>query len=144
MNEDTLASLIGAMLKCSYKDYTFNGFSNGIGKSVGGSKTHKSGYNGDLRYLREDETGGKLNLKYKEKDEITDIASWKELDESRQEKFIQALYDYGWKSFVSQKYGDDKKLLKFCKEDKKTYKHYDHLHIQGYENNFIKILKSYE
>ncbi|WP_346881331.1 hypothetical protein [uncultured Algibacter sp.] len=144
MNGDTLASLLGAMLECSYDDYTFNGFSNEIGKSTGGSHSHKSGYNGDFRYLRKDKSGGKLNLSYNKK--VDDVEGWKELDIERQEKFNDALYGFGWKSMISQKYGTSgsKQLLKRCTEDKKKHQHYDHLHIQGYANDFIKIIKIYE
>ncbi|WP_449399284.1 glycoside hydrolase family 19 protein [Chryseobacterium wanjuense] len=57
MNDVTMAALFGALLECNYDDFVFNGFSNEKGESVGGSKSHKNGMNGDLRYLRTDKKG---------------------------------------------------------------------------------------
>lgn len=144
MNQDTLASLFGAMLKCGYEDYTFNGFSDHLGRSVGGSKTHKNGYNGDLRYLRKDKTGTELVINSEKKDkEGVVTGGYKDLDEERQNKFNDALYDYGWKSMISQKYGKEKdKLLNHTTEDEKHYQHYNHLHVQGYDHKFIKEKKN--
>ena len=144
MNEDTMASFLGALLKCGYEDIVFNGFSTEIGESTGGSSTHKSGYNGDLRYLCKNKPGNPLRLDYNEK--ADGIEPWTELDEVRQEKLNDALYSFGWKSMISQKYGEvgKKRLLKRCTEDTDKYNHYNHLHLQGYKNNFIKTIKSYE
>ena len=144
MNEDTLASLFGAMLKCGYEDFTFNGFSDHLGRSIGGSKSHKNGYNGDLRYLRKDKTGNVLKINSEKKDKKGIITGgYKDLDETRQNNFNDALYNYGWRSLISQKYGEKKDLLlNHSTEDKIHYQHYDHLHIQGYDHNFIKENKN--
>ena len=144
MNQDTLASLFGAMLKCGYEDYTFNGFSDNLGRSIGGSKSHKNGYNGDLRYLRQDRTGDALVINSEKKDKKGIITGgYKDLDVKRQNKFNDALYSYGWKSMMSQKYGKKKdKLLNHTTEDTKHYQHYNHLHIQGYDHKFIKEKKN--
>lgn len=131
INSKTLASLLGAMLRCSYEDYVFNGFSHQDGSSRP-STSHKNGYNGDLRYLRKDKSGGRTDLF--EKDGI----GWAGLDEERQNKFNDALYDFGWKSMLSQYYGDDKnKILNHCKNDK-FRNHNDHLHIQGYKPTYTE------
>lgn len=135
MNDVTLAALFGAMLECNFHDLTFNGFSNEKGESVGGSKSHKNGMNGDLRYLRKDKKGGRTDL-FKNDESI----GWKGLDESRQNKFNNALYKFGWKSMLSQSYGSKKeRLLNHCINDKYN-NHNDHLHIQGF-NPILKEIK---
>jgi len=127
MNDVTLAALYGAMLECGYDDFVFNGFSNDKGESVGGSKSHKNGMNGDLRYLRTDKKGGLTDLF----NNGTDVG-WKGLDETRQNKFNDALHKFGWKSMLSQSYGDKKdKLLNHATNDS-VNNHNDHLHIQGF------------
>lgn len=127
MNDVTLASLYGAILECSYDDFVFNGFSNEKGESIGGSHSHKNGMNGDLRYLRTDKKGGTTDL-FNSSEE----SGWKGLDESRQNNFNDALHKFGWKSMLSQSYGERKeKLLNKCTNDSEN-NHNDHLHIQGY------------
>lgn len=136
-----MASLFGAMLENSYLDYVFNGFSNEIGQSIGGSTSHKHGINGDLRYLRKDLSGERMNLFIE--DETGDPCGWKGLDEERQNKFNDALYKFGWKSMLSQYYGKtgSKKLLNHCSDDYKKKAHNDHLHLQGYKPVIKEIKK---
>lgn len=133
-----LASLFGAMLENSYSDYVFNGFSNELGQSIGGSTSHKHGINGDLRYLRKDASGGKTDL-FKDNEEI----GWKGLDVVRQNKFNDALYKFGWKSMLSQYYGETgkKKLLNHCSDDYKKKAHNDHLHLQSYKPTIKEVKK---
>jgi hypothetical protein len=134
--QDTFASLLGAMLEVGYEDLFCTGFSKEDG-SPGVSTSHKNGFNGDFRYLREDKTGGRLRLDYDK--QKGDIQGYSDLDKDRQEKLIDAFYNYGWKSFLSQKYGKNKTLkLKRTTPDSKHKKHYDHLHLQGYDRKFIK------
>ena len=128
MNDVSIASLLGAMIESNYDDLTFNGFSNERGESVGGSKSHKNGMNGDLRYLRKDKRGGKTDLFNNGED-----LGWKGLDEDRQNNFNDLLYKFGWKSMLSQYYGERKnKILRRCNNDSDN-NHNDHLHIQGYQ-----------
>lgn len=128
MNDVSIASLLGAMIESNYNDLTFNGFSNEKGESVGGSKSHKNGMNGDLRYLRKDKRGGKTDLFNNGED-----LGWKGLDEDRQNNFNDLLYKFGWKSMLSQNYGERKnKILRRCTNDSDN-NHNDHLHIQGYQ-----------
>lgn len=126
LNDVTTASLFAAMLDCSFEDFVFNGFSNEKGESIGGSKSHKNGVNGDLRYLRLDKKGGRTDLFKNDK-----TIGWKGLDEDRQSEFNEALYKYGWKSMLSQYY-NGQKILVHCTNDKRK-NHNDHLHIQGYK-----------
>lgn len=141
MNKKTLGSLIGAMLECSYNDFVFNGFSNEKGESTGGSTTHKNGQNGDLRYLRLDQSGKRMDLRIS--DETGDPCGWKGLDETRQNAFNEALFKFGWKSMLSYQYNNDSKLLDRCSKDK-SLRHYDHLHVQGYNPQFITIIKLFK
>lgn len=134
MNDVSLASLFGAMLECGFDDYVFNGFSNEKGESVGGSKSHKNGMNGDLRYLRKDKKGGKTDL-FKD----DEILGWEGLDVDRQNKFNDALFKFGWKSMLSQYYGEENnKLLNHCSNDSDN-NHNDHLHIQGFKPTIKEI-----
>ncbi|SMO83080.1 Predicted chitinase [Chryseobacterium rhizoplanae] len=132
MNDVTLAALLGAMLDCGYEDYTFNGFSNERGESIGGSKSHKNGMNGDLRYLRKDKSGKKVYLNHDE--EKGDPCGWRGMDETRQNKFNDALYRYGWKGMLSWKYNG--KLLNHAI---KFEDHHDHLHVQTFTPKLKKI-----
>ncbi|MBC7388138.1 MAG: hypothetical protein H7329_02910 [Opitutaceae bacterium] len=132
MNEKTLASLLGAMLECGYDDYTFNGFSNEKGESVGGSTSHKNGYNGDLRFLRKDKSGKGVYLNKISED--GDPCGWKGMDEARQNKFNDALFRFGWKSMLCSYYTG--KLLNNCTADED---HYDHLHVQSYTPDFKEV-----
>ncbi|SEM48717.1 Predicted chitinase [Chryseobacterium taichungense] len=134
MNDVTMAALFGALLECNYDDFVFNGFSNEKGESVGGSKSHKNGMNGDLRYLRTDKGGGTTDLF-----SSTEATGWKGLDETRQNTFNDALYKFGWKSMLSQNYGEkNEKILNHCTNDKNR-DHNDHLHIQGFSPTLKEI-----
>jgi hypothetical protein len=121
-------------LECGYEDFTFNGFSHSDG-SASPSKSHRNGYNGDLRYLRADKSIGKIDLFLS--DEKGAPCGWKGLDEVRQNKFNDALFKFGWKGMLSQKY-DKTKLLNHCSADKDE-NHNDHLHVQNYNPNFKEI-----
>ncbi|WP_374461165.1 glycoside hydrolase family 19 protein [Chryseobacterium taeanense] len=134
MNDVTMAALFGALLECNYDDFVFNGFSNEKGESVGGSKSHKNGMNGDLRYLRTDKGGGTTDLF-----SSSEATGWKGMDETRQNTFNDALYKFGWKSMLSQNYGErDEKILNHCTNDKNR-DHNDHLHIQGFSPTLKEI-----
>lgn len=135
MNTKTLGSLIGAMLECSFNDFVFNGFSNENGESIGGSNSHKNGFNGDFRYLRIDLSGERVDLR--KPDENGDPCGWKGLDEELQNQFNDALYKFGWKSMLSWEYDNDK-LLNHCKHFEG---HYNHLHVQSYKPKYKKIIK---
>ncbi|WP_428231639.1 hypothetical protein [Flavobacterium sp.] len=130
MNDITIAAFIGAMLDCSYTDFVFNGFSDNLGNSTGGSTSHKNGMHGDLRYLRKDKSGKNIHLSLES--ETGDPCGWKGLDEKRQNIFIDALFKYGWKDMLSWKYNH--KLLNHSKHYEG---HHHHLHIQI----FTPILK---
>ncbi|MFL0223258.1 hypothetical protein V2696_14090, partial [Tenacibaculum maritimum] len=83
--------------------------------------------------------GGKTDLSVDNKS-----IGWKGLDEIRQNKFHDELFKFGWKSMISQYYGErnekgeSTKLLNHCKNDKKN-NHNDHLHIQSYKPDYIEV-----
>ncbi|MBC9930272.1 DUF4280 domain-containing protein [Chitinophaga qingshengii] len=131
VNDKTLGSLLGALLECGYEDYTFNGFSHANGSSSP-SKSHKNGYNGDLRYLRKDKAIDKIDLF-----SASETAGWKAMDVDRQKKFNDALYKFGWKSMLSQTYNGNQ-LLNHCQNDADN-DHNDHLHIQHYSPNYKEV-----
>ena len=56
------------------------------------------------------------------------------MDETRQNKFNDELYGFGWKSMLSWKYGKtgSKKLLNHSSH---YANHHHHLHTQGYNPN---------
>ncbi|WP_428231637.1 glycoside hydrolase family 19 protein [Flavobacterium sp.] len=132
MNDITVASFIGAMLECSYKDFIFNGFSDHLGNSIGGSESHKNGMNGDLRYLRKDKSGKNVHLSLES--ESGDPCGWKGMDEKRQNTFNDALYKYGWKSMLSCKYNG-----KMLRHSKHFIDHHHHLHLQSFSPTLKKI-----
>lgn len=133
MNDVTLAAFIGAMLDCSFDDFTFNGFSDSEGRSIGGSKSHKNGMNGDLRYLRKDKSGQNVHLTLSSA--TGDPCGWKGMDETRQNQFNDALYKYGWKSMLSWKF-DNGRLLNHCTQ---YDDHYHHLHVQSFTPNLKEM-----
>lgn len=63
---DAMGSLLGALASTSTSDLTVNGFSLSDGSSPSPSTSHKDGKNGDLRYLRTDESGGPVLLGQKQ------------------------------------------------------------------------------
>ncbi|MBO6183154.1 MAG: hypothetical protein J6O88_00485 [Chryseobacterium sp.] len=133
LNDVTIASLIGAILDLSLPDFTFNGFSDSEGRSVGGSNSHKNGMNGDLRYLRKDKSGKNVHLTLTS--ETGDPCGWKGMDETRQNKFNDALYKYGWKSMLSWKFDNGRLLHHSTQYDN----HYHHLHVQSYKPTLKEI-----
>ena len=133
MNDVTVASFIGAMLDCSYSDFIFNGFSDDLGNSIGGSESHKNGMNGDLRYLRKDKSGKNVHLSLVS--ETGDPCGWKGMDEKRQNAFNDALYKYGWKSMLSWKYNG-----KMLNHSIHYIDHHHHLHVQSFKPT-LKIIK---
>jgi hypothetical protein len=129
MNLMTFGSLICAMRNSGYNDFTFNGFSTVEGLTVGGSNSHKNGFNGDLRYLRLDASGGNCYLNGN---------SWQQMDENRQNLFNDNLFNFKWFSMLSQYY-DKNRLLNHTSNDKKGG-HYDHLHVQGYNRDQYSVI----
>lgn len=125
LNDITTAALLGAMLDCGYTDFVFNGCSNHEGRSIGGSNSHKNGVNADMRYLRTDQSGLRVYL------DLTsttgDPCGWRGMDEERQNAFNDALYKYGWKSFLSWRF--DGRTLNHSTH---YTNHNNHLHMQGF------------
>ena len=133
VNEQTLASFFGAMLEVNYLDISCNGFSHKDGSSKP-SRSHINGNNGDFKYLRLNKTlecgpGTSLNI-----NKAPDS-----LDYSRQNKWNDALYKFGWKEMLGWTYTIEKKTKKLHYVDHKTTNHHHHLHVQKYEPDYKEI-----
>ncbi|WP_240665132.1 hypothetical protein [Flavobacterium columnare] len=133
VNEKTLASFFGALLEVNYNDISCNGFSHADGSSKP-SKSHINGNNGDFKYLRKDK-----KLMFGEGTSLDISKTPKLLDFERQNKWNEALYKFGWKSMLGWTYTLDGKTYKLRYIPKNSDNHHHHLHLQGYNPNFIEI-----
>ncbi|WP_310555886.1 hypothetical protein [Flavobacterium sp.] len=137
INPDCFAGLLGAMADESIDYLGFNGFSDDLAQSVGGSKSHRNGEKGDLRYLTTNKDGAATLLEDSDFDFVN------------QNKFNDALYLFGWgrkEKMYSEnfKYGkNEKTLLNHTKHMKKLgkggYRHHHHLHLSGFDHSLILI-----
>lgn len=129
MNDQTLGSLLGAMLECGFEDIVCNGFSHADGSSRP-SKSHKNGYNGDFKYLRLDRairTGSGTSLDIRANPDL--------LDSDRQNEFIDALKIFGWGGFLGWSYTVNGITNYLNNIPKNTVNHHHHLHVQSYGGN---------
>ncbi|WPO81992.1 hypothetical protein SD427_14635 [Chryseobacterium sp. JJR-5R] len=139
INPDCYAGLLGAMADMNINYLGFNGFSNFEAKSTGGSSSHRNGEKGDLRYLSKNKKG-----------EAT-ILQDAHFDISTQNKFNNALYNFGWgklEKMYSEYFnnsGNKNYLLNHTKhmrkDGKKGYRHYHHLHLTGFDHSIVRIIK---
>ncbi|MCL9805314.1 DUF4280 domain-containing protein [Flavobacterium amniphilum] len=139
INPDCFAGLLGAMAKNSIDYLGFNGFSDSLARSVGGSSSHRNGEKGDLRYLSTNKDGGAT------------ILQDTHFDFENQNKFNDALYLFGWgrKEKMYSEYfthnNEENTLLRHTKHMKKLgpggYRHYHHLHLSGFDFSLILINK---
>lgn len=121
------------MLEVNYLDISCNGFSHEDGSSRP-SRSHINGNNGDFKYLRIKKTmecgsGTSLNIS----------RSPDALDVVRQNKWIDALYKFGWKQMLGWSYTINKKTEYLHHITHKTKNHHHHLHVQSYEPQFKEI-----
>ena len=133
VNEKSFASFIGAMFEVNYLDIGCNGFSHSDGSSTP-SKSHINGNNGDFKYLRVDKslkcgTGTSLNI----------IKQPDSLDSVRQNKWLNALYKFGWKNFLGWSYKSNGRKQYLDHIPKNTANHFHHVHVQRYQPNFKEI-----
>jgi hypothetical protein len=122
-NLKTASSLIGVILESNYDDFTLNGCSNSEGLSVGGSNSHKNGYNCDIRYLRKNNVFGTSNLCG---------SDYVNIDSQRHIDLNTRLTNYGWNYLLS----NHSKIKLYNTNHDKQNKHCDHLHLQSYQANF--------
>ncbi len=163
INPNCLAGLLGAMIKESIEDLGFNGFSIKNGNTAGGSSSHINGEKGDLRYLSTtiNDNAPAIHLFTNQATKIQNP----NFDYSRQEKFNEALYNFGWgrttkmysenfyieeeKEYVNPKTKKKeikkekvKKLLSHCDHKMKLgengFRHYHHIHLTGFDHSIIK------
>jgi hypothetical protein len=125
---NAFASLLGAVANTGTTDLTVNQFSNSDGTSPTPSTSHKGGVNGDLRYLRMDQSGGQVKT--------NDF----NLDRERQNQLNQSLNLFGWKDLISER-GNGQLLnhTSSAKERGILSNHSDHLHLQGYQPNIKEV-----
>lgn len=105
---------------------------------MGGSKSHRNGEKGDLRYLSINKMG-----------EAT-ILQDKHFDILNQNKFNDALFSFGWGRLekMYSEYFTHKERKNYLlnhtkhmrKDGKNGYRHYHHLHLSGFNHSLIKII----
>ena len=128
ISSNALAALIGAVGTVAFSDITINQFSYSDGRSPAPSVSHKNGKNGDLRYLRTDKSGSQ-----------TDVGS-NNFDEQREQALTNALYKFGRKDMISEKYNN--KLLPHTSSARDRgigSNHSNHLHLQGFKPNIKTV-----
>lgn len=126
LNGLSMSAVLGAMMSLGYGEYTGSGFSCKDGSS-GVSVSHLNGKNGDFRYLG-------LRNSHMSKHTYTTHSHF---DWDANVKFVNALYLFGYKQFLSQpvKVAGNKML-----PHSKSYKnHHNHIHLQGFNPNVIDI-----
>lgn len=133
VNEKTLASIFGAMLEVNYNDISCNGFSHPDGSSRP-SVSHINGNNGDFKYLRKDK-----KLMFGDGTSLDIRANPDMLDDVRQNRWINALFRFGWKSMLGWTYKRNGKIHYLDHLPKNSDNHHHHLHLQGYKPNFKEI-----
>ena len=125
---DAFAAFIGAMSTTNTQDLTIIGFSNSDGSSSAPSVSHKQGINGDLRYLRTDNSGGPVLL------------NQSAFDIERQNTFNNALHKFGWTDMLSERFtpaGQTGSMLLNHTRHYSKSRHHNHLHLQGFKPNLI-------
>ena len=125
-NLRSMASFLGIMLEYQYTDFTFNGCSNEEGLSIGGSSSHKNGYNCDIRYLRTDYEVERSNICG---------ANYTIVDTERHIDLNNGLIEYGWGYLLS----NHTKIELHRTHNDPDGRHCDHLHLQSYRPNFSII-----
>lgn len=122
-----LACILGAMCKIGYGEYTGSGFSIKSGSSGVKSKTHINGINGDFRYLAVN------NRHMKEATHTTH----NHFDWDANVTFVNTLYDFGYKSFLSQPV--KVKNRKMLPHSSPVFDHHHHVHLQGFKPKVTDI-----
>lgn len=121
---NAFASLIGSVAHAGVNDLTVNQFSKSDGSSPDPSKSHRSGKNGDLRYLRTDGSGGSV------------ILGNSGVDVNRQNQLNDGLHLFGWKDMISERFnGGLLNHTSSAKERGIKSDHSNHEHLQGYSPN---------
>ena len=131
INPVAFAALLGAFSKVNGDNFVVTQFSKEDGSSPSPSISHLRGFNGDLRYVRNDYTTDPV---------LVDSPNF---DAARNSLLTEALFSYGWKTLLSE---DDKEWnptwrLPFTKHmsgyidretgEWKVVRHNNHLHLQN-------------
>lgn len=118
---NAMASFLGAMASTGFNDVTVIGGSLADGSTPSTSKSHQRGEAMDLRYLRTDMSGGRLDIRQ----------NAQALDVARQNQFNNALYTYGFTNQLSGSYTQPGGSPMMLDRTKPAKGHTDHLHIGG-------------
>ena len=123
---DALAALVGAVAETHTTDLTVNQFSLSNGSSPDPSVSHVNGKNGDLRYLRKDESGAGV------------VLGDSKVDVGRQSSLTNSLNKFGWKDMISEKFKSGNSYMLFphtssANEIGIKSNHSNHLHLQGFK-----------
>ncbi|WP_027392895.1 hypothetical protein [Aquimarina latercula] len=133
-NPEAFATVIGALAEVNYKDIVSNGSVDTDGTGAY-SVTHFNGFNMDFKFLRKDKKKAKID-KYSNGNLVEVILSNNsKLDITRQNKFLDALYKFGWGK-TEKNYANitsENKDLNHCKPDDH---HWNHLHLQGFKIDY--------
>ena len=125
ISKEAFAALIGALMVTRTEDLGVVGFSEEDGKSPSPSKSHVNGINGDLRYLRNDFSGGPLHLNLEPE----------KFDVDRQDAFNEALFLFGWKDMLSYRYRLNGVRALPARTRVIDNNHHHHLHVQRFRPN---------
>ncbi|NDV65323.1 PAAR-like protein [Bacteroides sp. 224] len=132
ISPDAFASFLGALAECSYGDFAFNGCTCQYGIGIP-SRSHYTGYNIDMQYLR---SRGKGSL------HINTSEGWDDLDLARQNAFHAALIKFGYSKFLVLASEDNMKKFDGFGSSVKSYEdHHHHLHIEGFNEKKVVIEK---
>lgn len=125
---DAAAALFGAASQANFKDIGVVGFSLSDGKSPAPSTSHKFGKNGDLKYLNTNENGAGSNTRNST------------FDIERNSTLTNALFKYGWKDVISERFGNGQLLPHTSSSTERgiSSDHTTHLHLQGFNPKIIK------
>ncbi|HEY8934120.1 MAG TPA: RHS repeat-associated core domain-containing protein, partial [Cyclobacteriaceae bacterium] len=123
---ETAAALFGAFVETGFRDITINQFSFSNGASPSPSVSHINGKNGDLRYLKNDASGGSGT--------VFDF----DFDKVRNSQLTEALYKFGWKDMKSFIVPFPYLNHGLLPRTSHLAKHDNHLHLQGFKPNIVK------
>ncbi|MEQ8576879.1 MAG: hypothetical protein RIB63_22625, partial [Fulvivirga sp.] len=120
VSPEALASLFGAFSESGFSDFTITQFSYSDGTSPSPSVSHINGRNGDFRYLRTDQSGGKVT--------VFDG----EFDQTRNAQFTQSLAKFGYGDLKSYNVPVPYRNAGILPNTSHLKGHDNHLHLQGF------------
>ncbi len=126
INPDAFAALFGSLITTNTTDLTVIGFSLTNGDSPDPSRSHINGINGDVRYLRTDQSGERV------------LVNQLAFDVVRNERLSAAFRTFGWTSQLSERTSTSHFTPNYILPGATHYsksRHNNHLHLQGFRPN---------